>query len=90
MSDSEPDFYILPAEFVGMGKQENGIMLVGGIEIPWHTKTDRDIAVYVRRNSLDLSIIDVVMSTLDHYAQEELDEQNDWAAITKQPFEEEE
>lgn len=85
MSDVQPHFYIMPAEFVGMGKQENGIMLVGGIEIPWHTKTDRDIAVFVRRNSMDLSVIEVVMATHDGYCQEELDEQNRYYELTGQP-----
>ena len=74
-----PDFYIMPAEFVGMGKQKNGIMDVGGIKIPWHTKTDRDIPVFVRRNSMDLSVIEVVMATHDGYSQEELDSQNEEA-----------
>ena len=75
------DFYIMPAEFVGMAEEKDGVLNVGGLEVNtggwWNTG---DIAVYVRRNSQNLQVIEVVMAKHDGLSQEELDSQNDEAA----------
>lgn len=70
----EPDFYILPAEFVGMAEiDKDGYLDIGGVKIlaPWGT-----VGVYVLRSSDDLSVIEIHMARHDGLAQEELDREN--------------
>ena len=76
MSESEPT-YILPAEFVGWAENVDGNINVGGLLIPYHGAE----AVYVRRRSSDLSVIEIILASHDGLAQEELDEQNRQADI---------
>ena len=76
----KPDFYILPAEFVGMAKETDGVLNIGGLEVRtggWWK--DGNIAVYVRRSSDNLQAIEIVMAKHDGYSQEELDAQNEEA-----------
>lgn len=64
MSDS-PAFHILPAEWVGQAKTVDGVLDIGGVKIlaPWWN--DGEIAVYVRRASDDLSVIEICMAKHD-------------------------
>ncbi len=75
-----PEFYIMPAEFVGMAKESDGVLNIGGLEVRtggwWN---DENIAVYVRRSSHNLQAIEIVMAKHDGYSQEELDSQNEEA-----------
>ena len=82
----EPDFYILPAEFVGLARYtEDGILRLGTpdengngvLEIPFAVSEKiGDIPVYVRRGSIDLRVIEVLIARHDGYAQEGLDDEN--------------
>jgi hypothetical protein len=73
-----PDRWILPVEFAGVAEVIDGVLTVGGVDIPIG-KPIRDLPVYVRRDSSDLSVMEVLMARHDGYAQEELDAQNDAA-----------
>jgi len=60
------DFYIMPAEFVGMAETTDGVLDIGGLRVRigrW--STSRDVSVYVRRNSNDLQVVEVVMAKGD-------------------------
>lgn len=72
--------YILPAEFVGNAKIDNGVINVGGIEI--HIGRDRPetVGIYVRRYSNDLSVGEIALAFHDGLSQEALDAQNEEAA----------
>lgn len=88
---------ISPAEYVGdAGHDAEGNLTIGigdktvtvnlsragldpdGYPGWWKTRT---VGFYVRRDSTDLSVIEVVMARHDGYAQEELDEANRQAEI---------
>jgi hypothetical protein len=87
----EPDFYILPAEFVGLARYtEDGILRLGTpdengngvLEIPFAVSEKiGDIPVYVRRGSIDLRVIEVLIARHDGLAEEELEYQNKQAEI---------
>lgn len=82
VSVNEPQtHYILPAEYVGDAQVHDGLLDVGGLKIPvapWVHK-DGNINVFVRRDSKDLSVFNILMSRGDGFAQEELDHQNEEA-----------
>lgn len=69
--------YILPAEWFGTAEAPDGILNIGGVRIPIG---DRHADIYVRRDSKELSIIEVHWTRHDGLAQEQLDHQNDEAA----------
>lgn len=78
--DEPKTHYILPAEHVGFAKTEDGILNIGGLEInvgQWARRGE--IGVYVRRDSEDLSIMEIHLARHDGLAQEELDRQNEEA-----------
>jgi hypothetical protein len=61
---------ILPAEFFGIANAPDRRLAIGGLDLPvW---SDR-VAVYIRRNSSDLSIIEIEIAAHDGPEQEELD-----------------
>ncbi len=66
----------MPAEFVGMAETKGGHIEIGGLRVPWREWCDGKQAVYVRRISRDLSVIEICIARHDGFAQEELDEQN--------------
>ena len=75
---------ILGAEFVGMAKVWDGVINVGGVEIPWlpaagFVARDDDWPIYVRRYSSDLRIAEIHIADHDGYAQDELNRQNEEA-----------
>jgi len=85
-------FHILPAEYVGNARHDKaGNLTIGtgdgavtvnlsahGTPGWWNTG---DVGVYVRRDSSDLSVIEIHMARHDGVAQEALDEQNRQAEI---------
>lgn len=75
----EPDggvVTILPAEFIGVAQAVEDMLDIGGlpVRVPWYA--DGEIAVFVRRSSRDLSIIEIHMARHDGLMQEEMDEQH--------------
>lgn len=75
--------YILSAEWVGDAKvDEDGILDIGGIKVRvdhfdgWR---EGSVGVYVRRQSSDLSVMEIALAGHDGLAQEELDAQNEEA-----------
>jgi hypothetical protein len=77
-----PDFYILPAEFVGHAAcGSDGKLRIGEgdhvVEVDLaHIGSRNKIGVYVRRSSNDLSVIEIHMARHDGLAQEQLDAEN--------------
>lgn len=74
----EPEVsYILPAEHLGWAETKDGILNIGGLDVrvgQWARQGE--IPVFVRRDSADLSIIEIHMARHDGLAQEELDRQS--------------
>jgi hypothetical protein len=71
---------ILSAEHVGMAHTVDGILDVGGVEIPYVENSHTgNVAVYVRRSSHDLSVMEICIARHDGLAQEELERQNEEA-----------
>lgn len=66
---------ILPAEHVGNATAVDGVLDIGGVKIDLGNWIG-PIAVYVRRSSKDLSVIEIALARHDGLAQEQLDEQN--------------
>ncbi len=66
---------ILPAERLGTATVVDGCIDVGGVKVPWPYYPDGE-AVYVRRSSTDLSVMEIHLTQHDGLAQEELDHQN--------------
>lgn len=91
MSTPEPTHVILPAEYVGEAWTPERVLVIG---IPqdgcdgerWDSPSVvavpvwcNSVSVYVRRDSADLSVIEIHMTRHDGLAQEELDQENDEA-----------
>lgn len=77
-------FTILSAEYVGQANIVDDVIDVGGLKIPlgltpWKGYLPPSIGVYLRRDSTDLSVMEIHIARHDGYAQEELDQQNDEA-----------
>ncbi|WEH30131.1 hypothetical protein [Streptomyces sp. AM 3-1-1] len=68
--------FILPAEFVGLAKIEDGHLNIGGLKVPWDGGLCDTVPVYVRRLSRDGSVAEIHLARHDGYAQEELDAEN--------------
>lgn len=69
---------VFPAEFAGMARLDGGVLDVGGVKlhlpVAW-----RHLPVYVRRNTDDLSIGEVLVVLDDSLAEEQLATENDEA-----------
>lgn len=69
---------VLPAEFAGMARLDNGVLDVGGVNVRLPVQWS-DVPVYVRRSAVDLSVIEVAIAMHDGLAEEQLEAQNDEA-----------
>lgn len=67
---------ILPAEFVGLARTVEGQLDIGGVKVTAEWSVDGTVAVYVRRESATLRVMEIHMAKHDGLAQEELDEEN--------------
>jgi hypothetical protein len=67
---------ILPAEYFGLAQVTDDYLDVGGLRIKMDWRGCSNVPVFVRRNSDDLSVAEVILAHHDGYAQEELDAQN--------------
>ena len=65
--------YIMPAEHVGEAQIVDGMLNIGGLEVPFQNCYG---SVYVRRMSNDLSVAEIHLARHDGLAQEQLDQQN--------------
>lgn len=62
---------VLPAEFAGMARLDDGVLNVGGVELRIPVTWPR-VPVYVRRSSDDLTLAEVVIALDDALAEEQL------------------
>lgn len=75
----EPDgeiAMILPAEFFGVAQAIDGILNIGGCEVPADWYADGQIGIYIRRSSRDLATIEIHLARHDGLADEENDEKH--------------
>lgn len=75
---AEPNSYIFPAEHFGIARTVAGMLNVGGVQVPLDQSR---IDVFVRRDSEDLTVVEIHLVTHDGLMQEELDHQNEMAEI---------
>ncbi len=63
---------LLPAELIGLATLTNGVLDIGGVEVRFNVGWP-NLAVYVRRDARDLSVVEVELAIHDGIAEEELD-----------------
>jgi hypothetical protein len=61
---------ILPLEHIGQAKTVDGILNIGGLEIPYEESIDGTVNVYIRRESNGLSIMEISIAAHDGLAAE--------------------
>jgi hypothetical protein len=63
---------LLPAEFIGLATLTDGVLDIGGVEVRFNVGWP-NLAVYVRRDTKDLSVVEVELAIHDGLEEEELE-----------------